>query len=241
MRRRLWRAALRWRYRLFARGRWRRLVLERVGGRPLLVLPDVFNPTLFRSSEFLVRQLGDGAVPAGADVLDMGTGSGVAAIAAAPRAKRVVAVDVNPEAVRCARINALLNHVEDRVEVREGDLFAPVAGQRFDLVLFNPPYFRGVPRDLGDRAWRSTDIVERFAADLGAHLTPRGQALVVLSSDGERDAFLATFEANALAPEVVAERDLINEVLAVYRLRPRESAHLPLPLGEASSRGEGQC
>ena len=62
----------------------------------------------------------------------MGTGSGVGAVFAAQWARRVVAVDINPAAVRCARINALLNHVEDRVDVVEGDLFEPIGGQRFD-------------------------------------------------------------------------------------------------------------
>ncbi len=61
-------------------------------------------------------------------------------------ARRVVAVDINPAAVRCAQINALLNQLEQRIEVRRGDLFAPVAGERFDLVLFNPPFLRGAPR-----------------------------------------------------------------------------------------------
>ena len=76
-------------------------------------------------------------------VLDMGTGSGIAAIAAARRGARVVAVDISTEAVRCARINVLLNRVDDRVEIRCGDLFEPVQGERFDLVLFNPPFYAG--------------------------------------------------------------------------------------------------
>ena len=102
-----------------------------------------------------------------AEVLDMGTGSGVCAVIAARHARRVVAVDINAAAVRCARINALLNHVEQKIEVRHGDLFAPCAGERFDLILFNPPFLRGPPRDDRDRAWRSTDVAERFAAGLG--------------------------------------------------------------------------
>ena len=55
-------------------------------------------------------------IPPGSIVLDMGTGSGVGAVFAARNAARVVAVDVNPEAVRCARINVLLHHIEDRVD-----------------------------------------------------------------------------------------------------------------------------
>ena len=79
-------------------------------------------------------------------MLDLGTGSGVGAVFAAQWAGQVVAVDVNPAAVRCARINVLLHGVEDRVDVLQGDLFEPVAGERFDVILFNPPYFPGQPR-----------------------------------------------------------------------------------------------
>ena len=139
-------------------------MLEEVHGTPILVLPQVFNPELLRTGAFMAGVLDERAIPAGAAVLDLGTGSGVSAIFAARLAGRVVATDINPAAVRCARINALLNGVEDRVEVREGDLFAPVAGERFDVIIFNPPYYRGTPRDALDHAWRSNDTVERFAA-----------------------------------------------------------------------------
>jgi release factor glutamine methyltransferase len=209
---------LRLRYRLTQRHRYDQLTLERVNGRPLLVLPQVFNPALFHSGSFLAGLLDARLVPPGATVLDMGTGSGVGAIAAAARARRVVAVDVNPAAVRCARINALLNCLEDTIEAREGDLFAPVAGERFDVVLFNPPFFHGAPRDALDHAWRGLDVVERFAAQLPAQLTPDGYALVVLSSDGDTPAFLDAFRGNDLNVAIVARRNLINETLTVYRL-----------------------
>jgi len=228
----LWRFLTRWRYRLFERGRYDRLVLEEVAGRPILVLPGVFNPRLLRTGDILARTLDARLIPPGSTVLDMGTGSGIGAVFAAQRAGRVVAVDVNPAAVRCARINALLNQVEDRVEVLEGDLFAPVGSQRFDVVLFNPPYYRGAPRNDLDRAWRSTDVVERFASQLPEHVAPGGCALVVLSSDGERNAFLQSFRAAGLVASVVAERDLGNEVVTVYRLRVANSA-AALPEGFA--------
>lgn len=218
---RVWRAGLRWRFLLLQRHRYNRLALERVAGRPMVVLPQVFNPGLFFTSEFLVGLLGREPLPPGATVLDMGTGSGVGAVCAAAYAGRVVAVDINPAAVRCARINALLNAVEARVEVRQGDLFAPVAGERFDLVLFNPPFFRGAPRDNLDRAWRSEDVVERFAAGLPAHLASGGSALVILSTLADLPAFLRAFDGAGLAVETVAERDMLSETIVVYRLRPR--------------------
>ncbi|MBI3969502.1 MAG: methyltransferase [Chloroflexi bacterium] len=207
-----------WRVRLFDRHRHGRLVLEQVEGLPILVLPQVFNPKLFRTGELFVAAFTGRLIPFGSTVLDLGTGSGVGAIAAARWAERVVAVDVSPEAVRCARLNVLLNRVEDRVDVREGDLFAPVAGERFDVVLFNPPYFRGSPRDLLDRAWRSNDAVERFAAGLDAHLTDRGHALVILSSDGDSETFLRVFRECGFDIGAELRRDLINEVVTVYRL-----------------------
>ena len=71
--------------------------------------------------------------------LDVGTGSGVQALEVAQHVDRVVAVDVNPRAAAFARFNALLNG-RPNIEVREGDLFDPVAGERFDLIVSNPPY-----------------------------------------------------------------------------------------------------
>lgn len=218
--RQVWRGALRARFLLTQRHRHNRLALERVAGRPLLVLPGVFNPALFFSSELLAGALDARLVPPGCAALDLGTGSGVGAIAAAQWAARVVAVDINPEAVRCARINALLNNVDGRVEVRQGDLFAPVAGERFDVALFNPPYFSGAPRDMLDTAFRSPGIAERFARGLPEHLAPGGSALVVLSSVGDEAGFLGAFRAAGLGASPVARRSIVSETLTVYRLQP---------------------
>jgi len=216
--RRLWRHLLRWRFLLFQRHRYDRLVVEEIAGTPILVLPDVFNPKLFRTGEFLVETLDSRLIPPDSTVLDMGTGSGVGAVFAARWARRVVAVDINPAAVRCARINALLHQLDDRVEVRQGNLFEPACGEQFDVVLFNPPFFRGEPRSDLERALWANDVVERFAAGLRHHLTADGHALVVLSSDGDVAGFLSAFRAHGFTAQVVAERDLVNEVLTVYRL-----------------------
>jgi release factor glutamine methyltransferase len=206
------------RYRVFAR-RYRRLVLERLDGVPLLVYPDVFNPVLFRTGAILARAVAHeyrAGSAAGKLALDMGTGAGACALFAARQGFRVIAVDVNPEAVRCARVNALMSRLDAHVEVREGDLFGPVTGERFDLVLFNPPFFRGEPEDALDRAWRSPDVVERFAAGLPGHLAPGGRALVVLSTDGGERAMLDALERAGLETGVLQRQDLGNEVVTVY-------------------------
>ena len=116
----------------------------------------------------------------GEAVLDLCTGSGMQALAVAARAARVVAVDIGARAAALAQINATLNGAE-RVAVRTGDLYRPVRGERFDLVLANPPfvpaprrgpaYHSGGPR--GDR------ILRRVVAGLGAHLRAAGRAVVI--------------------------------------------------------------
>lgn len=212
----LWRSLLRLRFLLWQRHRHDRLVLERGFGFPLVVLPGVFNPTLFLTTGVFLRHLAAHPLPEGCRVLDLGTGSGALAVAAARTAGRVVAVDVNPEAVRCARVNLLLNRVDDRVEVRHGELFGAVAGERFDRVLCNPPFYRGSPRSDLERAFSATDFAERFAAELPRHLAASGCALVVLSSTGDEDGFLAAFRAASLAVSQVAERRLPGEVVRVY-------------------------
>jgi HemK-related putative methylase len=218
-----WKRILGARFWLLDRRRYRTTQLETIAGMPILVLADVFNPKIFWSGDFLAHALlADAAlVPRDATVLDMGTGSGVAAVFAAGRARRVLAIDINPEAVRAARINAILHRVEDRVEAREGDLFAPVNGERFDRVIFNPPYFRRAPRDRLEQAFFATDVVERFAAGLRDHLAPGGQCLLVLASSGDERTLLGAFEPYSFDVDVAARRDVRAEVLTLYRLTPR--------------------
>lgn len=122
------------------------------------------------------------AVPArdGEQVLDLCTGTGIQALGVAARAKQVIAVDVGARAAALARVNAAANGVAN-VEVRLGDLFGPVRGERFDLILANPPfvpapqrgpaYHSGGPR--GDR------VLRRVVAGLGTHLRDGGRALII--------------------------------------------------------------
>ena len=209
-------------YRLVGKHRYDDFRVERVQGVPFLVTPSVFNPKVPRTGAFLASLLDSALIGRDCEVLDMGTGSGVCAVFAAKYARRVVAVDINPAAVRCAGINALLNGVEGRIDVRHGDLFAPVHGEQFDLILFNPPFLRGAPRDDRDKAWRSSDIAERFAAGLRAHLRTGGSALVLLSTFGDGHHYLEEFCKQGFEPSVLAERRFVNERLTVFRLVPFE-------------------
>jgi len=119
--------------------------------------------------------------PAAREVLDLCTGSGVQALRHLPGADHIVAVDVNPRAAAVARLNAALNGA-DNVEVRHGDLYTPVRGEQFDLIIANPPfvaspYSTGPAYHTGGR--RGDHILRRIIAGWEAHLAPGGRAFAI--------------------------------------------------------------
>ena len=208
-------------HRIAGRRKYDDFRLERVLDMRIMVIPGVANPKILRTGAFFASQIDARLVGAGTRVLDMGTGSGVCALRAAHYARRVVAIDISAAAVRCTRLNAVLNHLEDRIDIRHGDLFAPLAGERFDLALFNPPFYLGAPNDDRDAAWRSNDAAQRFAAGLAEHLEPSGAALVLLSSFGDGCAlFESELRANGFQLTVFARRRFINETLTILRAAP---------------------
>jgi len=97
-----------------------------------------FSPSTLTLARMTVRRPSPSA-------LDVGSGSGLQALLAAAHCERVVATDLNPRAVRVSRFNAALNEMDERVQCVEGDMFAPVAGQRFELVVSNPPFVVAPP------------------------------------------------------------------------------------------------
>ena len=123
------------------------------------------------------------------EVLDLCTGSGLLAVTAAlSGAGRVVAADASRAALLSAWLNARLNGV--RVVPRHGDLFAAVAGERFDLIVSNPPYLPGpdptLPRRGPARAWEGGRngrlFLDRICDDVRRHLRPGGALLLLHSS-----------------------------------------------------------
>ncbi|MGQ4386810.1 HemK2/MTQ2 family protein methyltransferase [Streptomyces sp. SAS_270] len=151
-----------------------------------LVLPGVYAPQ--QDTALLADALCDEPLAPAAHVLDVGTGSGALALAAARRGTRVTAVDVSWPAVCTARLNARL--ARRPVRVLRGNLFDPVAGQSFDLILANPPY---VPTSATEtarrgrtRAWNAGGdgrlVLDRICRDAPQRLRPGGVLLMVHSA-----------------------------------------------------------
>ncbi len=112
-------------------------------------------------------------------VLDLGCGAGTLALLLAGSVDHVVAADINPRAVELTFFNAVQNGVAN-VDARCGDLFEPVAGERFDLIVSQPPYYPGAegPVFLQGGGSDGTEIGMRLLHGLAPHLTPEGRAVV---------------------------------------------------------------
>ena len=153
----------------------------------------------------------DERVP-GSDVLDVCTGSGAIAVAAARSgAGSVTAVDVSRRATLSARLNARLHGV--RVEAVQGDLLDAVADRRFDVITSNPPYLpaehEALPERGPQRAWDAgldgRVLLDRIIAAAPRHLRPGGVLWLVHSSVCGVDRTLSRLGLAGLEP-VVAER-----------------------------------
>jgi SAM-dependent methyltransferase len=163
---------------------------------------------------------------------DIGTGTGVIAAVLARRGiARIVATDLNPRALACARDNIERLHLQDRIELVEADLFP--AGTA-PLIVCNPPWLPGKPSALLEQAVYDPDsrMLRGFLGGLRERLAPGGQGWLVLSDLAEhlglrtRDQLLALFEAGGLA---------VHERLDVRPRHPKASDAND-PLATARSR-----
>jgi release factor glutamine methyltransferase len=212
--------------------RYQALLERRVAGEPvayltgtrgfwrfdLQVTPDTLIP---RAETELLVELALERLPADRDleVADLGTGSGAIALALAherPRAQ-VFACDASAAALSVARANASALDLGN-VAFREGDWFAPLAGERFDLVASNPPYVAEGDPHLGEGDLRfepvsalssgngGLDDIRRIVAAAPAHLLPGGWLLIEHGHD-QGDAVRALMQGAGFA-EVETRRDL---------------------------------
>lgn len=118
-----------------------------------------------------------------ASMLEVGCGAGIVGILAQREEarRRVIGVELCEEAVEIARVNAAINDVA--YDVRRGDLFAPVQGERFDLILADPPSI-AVPDDLafplyGTGGQHGDRLLRRIVSESGSHLNPEGRLFAV--------------------------------------------------------------
>lgn len=148
-----------------------------------IVLPGVFPPSFTISTKILIDFLDELALE-GKTVLELGSGTGMVAIAAAKKGALVTATDVSAQAIENTIRNANLNNIQ--LETYESDLFHAIPIQPFDCILINPPYYPETPQHMAERAWYCGKEFEYFYhlfQQLGPYCKPESKVWMILSED----------------------------------------------------------
>ncbi len=155
-------------------------------GERITIKPHVYVPFDQSLTDMVWKHVDIGPTDT---VLDMGTGTGVLALIAARKgAERVVATDISANSVANARENAAKLDLEPRVDVRgPGDLFQPVGDESFDVIIFNPPWIPGRPRNEYERSIYDPgqSILLRFLDQVKGHLEEGGRLYLLYSDASE--------------------------------------------------------
>ena len=172
-----------------------------------------------------------------ASALDLCCGGGIQGLVAAARyADYVTAVDVNPRAVRFARANADLNRISNH-EVLLGDLYVPVDGRVFDLILANPPFVPSPQCELRFRDGGSDGeaILARIVQGAAERLTEGGRLAVVtdLVDSGRYQSKLEGWWGDAPADRLVLTTAARDEILF-------SEPHARVPFGQTLGEYEAE-
>lgn len=182
------------------------------------VSKDVYEPAedTFLLAENLVVDKND-------VVLDVGTGCGILGILAAKKARKVVAVDVNPHAVRCAKMNAKLNGVTEKMETLQSDLLKAIKkNEKFDLIIFNAPYLPSETMEETnwiERAWiggpTGRQLIDQFILQAPNYLKKSGRILLVQSTLSDVEKTVQKLGERRFCVRVLAKEKVAFETIVV--------------------------
>jgi release factor glutamine methyltransferase len=157
--------------------------------------------------------------------LDLCCGTGAVGLSIAHRVRQMVAVDINPIAVKNTVINYKDSGLSERLDATVGDLFSPLRGKVFDLVIMNPPYVDDLGR-AGDLSWsggrKGRRVIDHFLDTVGAFLSPGGRAAFIQSDLNGLQETLERARGNGLVARVIGERVFRFESLLAMEVRAKE-------------------
>jgi release factor glutamine methyltransferase len=153
-------------------------------------------------------------------VLDMGTGSGIQAIAAAKNKKvrSIIAVDINKEAVIIALHDAMKRGIP--LSVQQSNLFDNI-DEKFDTIIFNPPYLpTQKPKDLAlDGGKKGYELIQKFLKQAKKHLEENGTILLLFSSLTDKSKVDEILTKNKYKFKEVDKLKLDFEELYIYKIK----------------------
>jgi len=145
----------------------------------------------------------------GKTLLELGCGSGLLSVIAAKRGAHVTASDISSYAVVNTQHNALLNNVD--IDVLRSDLFDAIQ-KKFDFVVINPPYYKGVPKNEVDLAWYCGENFEYFSKlflQLKNHIQPDSDVIMVLTKGCDVNTIFELGAKHQFAFELIEERNVL--------------------------------
>ena len=180
--------------------------------------PNVYEPAedTFLLAENLDIQRRD-------EVLEIGTGTGLIAVTAAQKSKKVTATDINEDAVKCALKNTITNRTYN-VELKQGNLFEPVKDEKFDLILFNTPY---LPTDEDEKlddelnaafdgGLEGRETIDKFLDEVKDHLNECGRVQLVQSSLSDNEKTIQKLEELGFDASITAtEKCFFEEIVVI--------------------------
>ncbi len=120
--------------------------------------------------------------------------------------------------MEATKINSLINSVEDKVETRVGDLFEPVLGEMFNLIIFSPPYIPKKPRNLLEAAWRGglkLECIRKFISEVSKYLDKKGRIQIAYSSLGNIFFLINGLEKAGFQVKILYKLKLPFEVIVI--------------------------
>lgn len=159
-------------------------------------------------------------VPLRSRVLDLGTGTGIQGIAALFNgAGSAVAVDINEEALECAKKNYSSFGFSKRVSFLYSDLFENLADEKFDLILFNPPYVpsKAIKYSDVDGGKQGRELLDRFLDKFDSHLTENGICYFIQTDLNGAEKTELILQEKGFSHEITARKKLFFEELLLYR------------------------
>jgi release factor glutamine methyltransferase len=188
--------------------------------------PDVYDPA---EDTFLL--LDSLRIDPHDTILELGTGCGLIALECARRGAQVLCTDINPFAVRLTRCNIERNRslLKGTIDIRQGNLFSVLKkDERFDVIIFNPPYLPTTTRDTVDKWFDiATDggrnglkTTQQFLHDLPKHLSSDGRSYFIFSSLSPRSTLERHLKKENLSAWIVASQRFESEELDVYCITP---------------------
>ena len=186
-------------------------------GLELLTDPAVFHPSLFYSSKYFGRFIKDLPLQ-GKTLLDVGCGSGILGLVAAREGAVVTSVDLNPHCIRVTEYNSKINAIP--VNVILSDLFNEVDG-KFNVVVINPPYYPGDPKDVTAHAWycgANFDYFNTLFTTLSKVIDPDTRVYMVLSDGCDIHRITSIGLDNGFELNAVREKQFILEKNFIFEI-----------------------